>query len=145
MPARYEIKESGNLLQVTYSGRVEPRDTLDLLDVLESGGHLNPGFLELSDLSAVTDIAVVPSQINQLVRLTAGVYARNKPPSRIAFVAPARPIAAPLGVYVELLDQRLKTTTVRLFGDAGSAMAFLRSGDTGGGPFEEKCAPRKMC
>lgn len=144
MPAVFEIRDNGKLLIVTYSGTVGPRDTLDLLDELEVGRQLKPGFLELSDLSGVSDIPVAPRHIAQLVRLTAGVYARNAPPSRIAFVAPAGPMAAPLDVYAELLDQRLKTTTVRVFGDRETAMAFLLSGNTGGG-FEAKSAPRKMC
>lgn len=145
MPARYVIRENGNLLLASYSGRVEPRDTLGLLDVLEDGRRLKPGFLELSDLSAVTDIAVVPSQIAQLVRLTVGVYARNRPPSRIAFVTPPRAIAGPLYVYAEMLDRRLRTTAVRLFGDRSRAMDFLRSGDAGGGPSAQARRPRRMC
>ncbi len=133
MPANYEILSKGQVLIVNYSGIVTARDTLELLDLLEADPAFRPGFKELSDLSAIEQIQVNADDIPQLVKLTSGIYARNTPPSRIAFVLPKSPDRAKVERYATLLAQTVAASDIRTFDTRREALLFLNAPTIGSG------------
>jgi len=133
LPANYEILSKGQVLIVNYSGIVTARDTLELLDLLEADPAFRPGFKELSDFANVSDIQVNADEIPQLVKLTSGIYARNTPPSRIAFVLPQNPDRAKVERYATLLTQTVAGSDIRTFDTRREALLFLNAPILGSG------------
>jgi len=122
MPIKYSIDKDLGVVFTTASEVLTENELMEHKRKLISDPNFNPGFVELSDVRQISDLAVSPSGIERFVAQDVSDAERMKDFKLAIVVSGALEFG--MGVMYEMMS-RENVTNVRIFRDMGQAKEWL--------------------
>ena len=123
MPISYSIDKDLGVVFTTASEVLTERELLEHKRKLISDPNFEPGFVELSDVRFISDLAISPSGIEKFVAQDESDAERLKDFKLAIVVSGALEFG--MGAMYEMMS-REKSTNVRIFRDLGQAKEWLQ-------------------
>ena len=128
MPCSFEFYNDLNLVKISITGTVSPRDLLSLLDALNDDARYSPTINEMIWLTCTSSSDFDDQKLRNMADLVWGMHLRSGTSKRIALVTPSEAAYLAASDFVTEF-RRGGSVMLKVCEDAHSAQAFLETCD----------------